>query len=208
MQTGKLLLFFATVLPLVLTPGPDVIYITTRGIVQGRWAALVSTLGVCAGYAVHTVLAVLGLTALIYTSETLFNVVRYVGAVYLLYLGIMAIRSKSPLKLQGDGRRLSGARIILTAMSTSVFNPKGIMLFFAYFPQFVTPADGDVAGQLFVIGTLFTLMCGVVYGTYGMLSGAIGKRLSSEPRIATTLKWLTGSVLIGLGLRMALVERK
>jgi len=208
MQIDKLPLFLITVFPLVLTPGPDIIYITTRGIAQGRRAALVSMLGVCAGYSVHTVLAVLGLTALIYASETLFNLVRYVGAAYLLYLGIMLIRSKAPLSLQGDRRRLSGARMFLTGMSTSVFNPKGILLFFAYFPQFVTPTAGDITGQLLVIGALFTLMCGIVYGTYGMLSGAIGERLSNEPRIATALKWLTGSVLIGLGLRMALPERK
>ena len=76
MQTVTLIVFCATVLPLIFTPGPDIIYITTRGIAQGRQAALVSTLGVCAGYIVHTLLAVLGLTALLYASETLFNMVH------------------------------------------------------------------------------------------------------------------------------------
>jgi threonine/homoserine/homoserine lactone efflux protein len=182
--------------------------VITRGIAQGRWAALVSTLGVCGGYAVHTVLAVLGLTAVIYAPETLFNVIRCVGAAYLLYLGVAIIRSRSPLKLQGDSRSMSGKRMMLTGMSTSLVNPKGILLFFAYFPQFVNPAAGSVPGQLLVIGALFTLMCAIVYGTYGVLSGAIGERLSRESRIATAMKWLTGSVLIGLGLRMALPERR
>jgi threonine/homoserine/homoserine lactone efflux protein len=208
MQTVTLIVFCATVLPLIFTPGPDIIYITTRGIAQGRQAALVSTLGVCAGYIVHTLLAVLGLTALLYASETLFNIVKYAGAAYLLYLGIKAIRSKSQIELKADKKRMSNKRILLTGMATSVMNPKGILLFFSYFPQFVVPEAGNVTRQLFVIGTLFTVMCGLVYGTYGFFSGAIGERLSAEPRIATVMKWFTGSVLIGLGVRLALPDKK
>jgi threonine/homoserine/homoserine lactone efflux protein len=98
MQSFTLIIFCATVLPLIFTPGPDIIYITTRGMAQGRKAALISTLGICTGYLVHTLLAVLGLTALVYASETLFSLVRYAGAAYLLYLGIKAIRSKSQIE--------------------------------------------------------------------------------------------------------------
>jgi threonine/homoserine/homoserine lactone efflux protein len=208
MQTVTLIVFCATVLPLIFTPGPDIIYITTRGIAQGRQAALISTLGVCAGYIIHTLLAVLGLTALLYASETLFNLVKYAGAAYLLYLGIKAIRSKSQIELKADKQRMSNKRMLLTGMATSVMNPKGILLFFSYFPQFVVPEAGNVTRQLFVIGTLFTVMCGLVYSTYGFFSGAIGERLSAEPRIANVMKWFTGSVLIGLGVRLALPDKK
>lgn len=208
MQTVTLIIFCATVLPLIFMPGPDIIYITTRGIAQGRQAALISTLGVCAGYVVHTLLAVLGLTALLYASETLFNIVKYAGAAYLLYLGIKAIRSKSQIEFKGDKKRLGNKRLFLTGMATSVMNPKGILLFFSYFPQFVVPEAGNVTGQLLVIGTLFTVMCGLVYSTYGFFSGAIGERLSTAPRFAVLMKWLTGSVLIGLGVRLALPDRK
>src|SRR4029450_13978625 len=177
MQTVTLIIFCATVLPLIFTPGPGIIYITTRGIAQGRQAALISTLGVCTGYIVHTLLAVLGLTALVYASETLFSLVRYAGAAYLLYLGIKAIRSKSHIELKADKRLLGNRRL------------------------FVVPAAGNGTGQLFMIGTLFTVMCGLLYGTYGFFSGAIGERLSTAPRLAGLMKWLTGSVLIWLGLR-------
>jgi threonine/homoserine/homoserine lactone efflux protein len=208
MQTVTLVIFFATVLPLVFTPGPDVIYITTRGIAQGRQAALISTLGVCAGYIVHTLLAVLGLTALVYASETLFEIVKYAGAAYLFYLGIKAIRDKSKVYLTSDKRQMRRRTMFLTGMLTSVMNPKGILLFLSYFPQFVTPDAGDVTVQLVLIGSLFTLMCGTVYSTYGIFAGAIGERLSAEPRIATLLNWLTGTVFIGLGVRLALPEKK
>ena len=208
MQHTKLLIFCITVLPLVATPGPDIIYIMTRGIAQGRGAALLSTAGICAGYVVHTGLAVLGLTALLYASHTLFNIVRYAGAAYLVYLGIVFIRSKSRIELGGDRRRMSGGRMFFRGMTTSILNPKGILLFLAYFPQFVTQATGSVAPQLFMIGALFTMMCGAVYGTYGFFAGAIGERLSARPRFADAMKWLSGSVLIGLGLRMALPARR
>lgn len=208
MQSFTLVVFCLTVLPLIFTPGPDIIYITTRGIAQGRQAALISTLGVCAGYVAHTLLAVFGLTALLYASETLFNIVRYAGAAYLLYLGVKTLRSKSQIDLAGDGRQRSKRRLFLTGMATSVMNPKGILLFFAYFPQFVVPAAGNVTGQLLVIGALFTGMCGLVYGTYGFFSGAIGERLSRTPRFADVMKWLTGSVMIGLGLRLAIPDQK
>jgi threonine/homoserine/homoserine lactone efflux protein len=208
MQTVTLIVFCATVMPLIFTPGPDVIYITTRGFAQGRQAALISTLGICTGYVLHTLLAVLGLTALVYTSETLFSVVRYAGAAYLLYLGIKAIRSKSQIEFKGDQRLLSNRRMFLTGVTTSVMNPKGILLFFAYFPQFVVPEAGNVMMQLFVIGTLFTVLCGLVYSAYSFFSGAIGERLLKTPRIADRMKWLTGSVMIGLGLRLALPDKK
>ena len=203
----RLLIFLTTVLPLIATPGPDIIYIMTRGIAQGRRAALVSTLGVCAGYAVHTLLAIMGLTAMLYASVTLFNIVKYVGAVYLLYLGFLFIRSKAQIEFKGDGRRMTSRRMLLTGMATSIFNPKGILLFFAYFPQFIS-VDATAGRQLFLIGVLFTLMCGIVYGAYGYFSGSIGDRLSAQPRVASAMRWLTGSVLIGLGLRMALPERR
>jgi threonine/homoserine/homoserine lactone efflux protein len=95
-----------------------------------------------------------------------------------------------------------------TGVATSITNPKGILLFFSYFPQFVVPEAGNVQEQLFVIGTLFTIMCGLVYSAYGFFSGAIGGRLSTTPRIADVMKWLTGSVMIGLGLRLALPDTK
>src|SRR6266508_1788574 len=122
MQTVTLIVFCATVLPLIFTPGPDVIYITTRGIAQGRQAALISTLGVCSGYVVHTILAVLGLTALVYASETLFEIVKYAGAAYLFYLGIKALRDRSNVYLRSDKAQMGKRKMFLTGMLTSVMN--------------------------------------------------------------------------------------
>jgi threonine/homoserine/homoserine lactone efflux protein len=208
MYSSTLLIFLATVLPLILTPGPDILYITTRGIAQGRRAALVSTLGVCAGYVVHTLLAVVGLAAVLYASEVLFNAIRYAGAAYLFYLGVKTLRAKAQFQLPAPGQPRGDGRLFLTGMATSVLNPKGILLFLAYFPQFVAPDAGHVTTQLLTIGMLFTAMCGFVYGAYGYFSSEIGARLSSAPRFADIMRWITGSVLIGLGLRLMAPERR
>lgn len=208
MQTVTLIIFCVTVLPLIFTPGPDIIYITTRGIAQGRQAGLISTLGVCTGYVVHTLLAVLGLSALVYASETLFHILRYAGAAYLLYLGIKAIRNKSHIELKTDKRLLGNSRMYFTGVATSIMNPKAILFFISYLPQFVVPQAGNVTAQLFMLGALFTAMCALVYGMYGFFSGAIGERLSESPRVSDLMRWLTGSVLIGLGVRLALPDKR
>lgn len=208
MHSSTLLVFAVTVLPLILTPGPDILYITTRGITQGRRAAAISTLGVCAGYVAHTLLAVLGLTAVLYASEILFNAIRYAGAAYLIYLGVKTLRSRAQFELVAARQPRGDGRMFLTGMATSVLNPKGILLFFAYLPQFVVADTGNVPLQLLTVGMLFTMMCGLVYGTYGYFSSAIGARLSSAPRFADIMRWVTGSVLIGLGLRLMVPERR
>ncbi len=208
MSSFSLLMFCVTVLPLIFTPGPDILYITTRGIGQGRRAALISTSGVCAGYVAHTMMAVAGLTAILYASEVLFNAVRYAGAAYLLYLGVKTLRSKAQFEISGDHQVHDPRWLFLTGMATSVMNPKGILLFFAYLPQFVSPEAGSIPMQLFIVGMLFTLMCGIVYGTYAFFSSAIGQRLSKAPRFADAMRWLTASVLMGLGLRLLFSERR
>ncbi|HEX7964215.1 MAG TPA: LysE family translocator [Gammaproteobacteria bacterium] len=206
MHGDKLLLFCTTVIPLAFTPGPDVIYILTRGIAQGRRAALISVLGVCSGYLVHTVLSVFGLSALIYASAGLFEVVKYAGSIYLIYLGIAMLRSKTPTASLGDRRQFSVRRMFLTGMTTSLLNPKGLLLFFAFFPLFVDTQAGDVPRQLLVIGILFTLIVAAACSTYGLLSGSIGNSLSRNPLAGRIMKWLTGTVFVGLGLRMALAR--
>lgn len=175
---------------------------------SGRQAGLISALGVCTGYFVHTPPAVRGLSALIHASETLFHVLQYAGTAYLLYLGIKAIRSKSHIELKTNDRLLGNRCMFLTGAATSIMNPKAILFFISYFLHFVVPQSGDVTGQLFVLGTLFTGMCTLVYGMYGFFSGAIGERLSESPRVSDLMRWLTGNVLIGLGVRLALPDKR
>ncbi len=165
---SNLMLFATIIVFLALTPGPDVIYIMTRGIAQGRTAAFLSTVGICIGYLVYTTLAALGLSALLQSSAIAFEIVRYAGAIYLLYLGIRTLMSKhgSPLTL------------------------------------------GAVAPAMTAFGLTFTLICLCIYGGYAYLSGRLGEKLATQPRFASILRWLTGSVLISLGARLFFLDRR
>ena len=208
MVVSNLLLFASIIVVLALTPGPDVIYITTRGMAQGRRAALLSTLGICIGYLVYTMLAALGLSALLQSSAIVFDIVRYAGAIYLVYLGIRILLSKhgGPL-IRGAIYPLPARRILQQGILTSMLNPKGILVFAALLPQFVHPYLGDVPLQMTVFGLTFTLICLCIYGGYAYLSGKLGEKLATQPRFASILRWLTGSVLTGLGARLLFLER-
>lgn len=204
----NLLLFAGIIVVLALTPGPDVIYITTRAMAQGRKAALLSTVGICIGYLVYTMLAALGVSAVLQASALAFDIVRYVGATYLVYLGIRSLLSKASGPLtKGEVNAAPPSRILQQGILTSMLNPKGILVFAALLPQFVNAHLGSVPLQMTAFGLTFTLICLCMYGGYAYLSGSLGEKLASQPRFASVLKYLTGSVLIGLGVRLLFLER-
>lgn len=205
----NVMLFVTTVVLLALTPGPDVIYITTRGIAQGRTAALLSTLGICIGYIVHTMLAALGLSALLQSSIIAFEIVRYAGAIYLIYLGIRTLISKHGGPLTASTvKPASPWRILQQGFLTSILNPKGILFFAALLPQFINTHVGSVPLQMAAFGLGFTLLCLCIYGGYAFLSGSLGEKLATLPRLASALRWVTGSIFLGLGARLLLLERR
>jgi threonine/homoserine/homoserine lactone efflux protein len=208
MFVSNLLLFASIIVVLALTPGPDIIYITTRGMAQGRRAALLSTVGICIGYLVYTILAAMGLSALLQSSAIAFDIVRYAGAGYLVYLGIRALLAKAggPLT-KGEVYAAPAGRILQQGILTSMLNPKGILVFAALLPQFVNPHLGSVPLQMTAFGLTFTLICLCIYGGYAYLSGSLGEKLAAQPRFVSVLRWLTGSVLIGLGARLLFLER-
>jgi threonine/homoserine/homoserine lactone efflux protein len=208
MPIENIVLFLTTAVVMICTPGPDIIYVSTRGIAQGRDTALLSTLGVCLGYLVHTALAVLGLSALLQASAIAFEMVRYAGAAYLLYLGVKTLLSKEPFLPTQNAQPLPKGRIVWQGVLTSVLNPKGILFFLSFLPQFISPQSGHVSLQLIVYGLTFTVLCLLIYGAIGYCSGQVGDRLTKQPTISLALKWLSGSVLVGLGIRMAWPERK
>lgn len=208
MFLSNLLLFASIIVVLALTPGPDVIYITTRGMAQGRKAALFSTVGICIGYLVYTGLSALGLSAVLQSSALAFNIVRYIGAIYLVYLGIRSLLSKAggPLA-KGEVKAAPASHLLRQGILTSMLNPKGILVFAALLPQFVNAHLGNVPWQMTAFGLTFTLICLCIYGGYAYLSGSLGEKLATQPRFVSILKYLTGSVLIGLGARLLFLER-
>lgn len=152
-------LFCLTALVLILTPGPNQIYIVTRSTGQGRRAGLLSVLGVDAGALVHVVAAALGLSTLLASSATALRVVKYAGAAYLIYLGIHTWLSRDETPGTNRPRRPeSSTRVFVQGMLTNVLNPKVALFFLAFLPQFVVPSRGHLAGQMLFLGIVFTAM--------------------------------------------------
>lgn len=210
MGDANLILFLTASVIVILAPGPDNILVLTRGVTLGRKAALVSASGASTGLVCHSLFAAAGLSALLQQSAVAYSVLKYVGAAYLIYLGIRALMDRERFVISEDGAPALGLhRVYVQAVASNVFNPKIAVFFLAYLPQFVDPTSGGgVALQLLVLGLAFAAMTWAIFSVVALLSGALGRWLKSKPRLANGLSWLTGGVLVALGLRLALPERR
>ncbi len=201
MPTVPTLLTFAVAATLlIIVPGPNVLYIITRGIDQGRKAAIVSALGVEVGMLFHIAAAVLGLSALIARSEIVFNVVKYAGAAYLIWMGIASIRAKAlAVEEPIASRRAKPSRLFTQGLVVNVLNPKVGLFFVAFLPQFIDPARGGPTTQILVLGGVFLVIAIMSDLVYAFASGSIGSWLSTRQRIARQRDRFTGVVYILLG---------
>lgn len=199
---STLLLFAGASLALLALPGPAVIYVVTRSLDQGRTAGIVSMLGVETGTFAYALAAAAGLTGLIAASVTAFTVVKYVGAAYLVYLGVRKLleRPEERQELLVAGR----SRLFLNGALVQLLNPKIAIFFVAFLPQFVHSSRGPVAFQILVLGTIFTLLAILSDGAYVLLAGAVGGWLRTGRRTRSWLARFSGGVYIGLGLTAAL----
>ncbi|MBI1730130.1 LysE family translocator [Candidatus Acetothermia bacterium] len=205
---GNLAVFIVAVLVLAFTPGPDMLYIIARSAGQGRKAGVVSALGVGTGIVVHTTAAAIGLSAILASSAVAYDVVKYVGAVYLVYLGIrMFVSREKNLTPTSKLRGMSLWHIFTQAVVTNVLNPKVALFFLAFLPQFVTPENGNVALQYIFYGSLFNLI-GTSFNTgIALLAGFLDDWLKRKQSYLRAQKWVTGSIFVALGLRLALLQK-
>ena len=200
---SMLLLFVLGSLALAAMPGPSVLYIVARGINQGRIAALVSVLGIASGDLVHITAAALGISALLLSSALAFSVVKYLGAAYLIYLGIHKLYDRKVADPTQMVKRESLRRIFLQGFVVNALNPKAALFFIAFLPQFVNPARGAVLFQIIFLGVLFTLVASTSDSVYALVSGTIGRWLKQNPRLLKTQRYVTGGTYIGLGVATA-----
>ncbi len=199
-----LAIFLTATLMLNFTPGPDMLYVIANSVGRGHRAGVVSALGIGAGTLVHTFAAAVGLSALLMSSALAYDVVRYGGAAYLLYLGFRTIVGKAAAiptqRLQEE--RLS--KVFRQGVATNVLNPKVALFFLAFIPQFVDPARGSVVGQFLLLGTLFNSSGTLVNTGVALVAGYAGDRLGRSAGVARIQRWFTGSVFVALGTRIAL----
>ena len=206
MAPSTLFYFLCASIALTIAPGPDNVFVVTQGITRGRRPAIVTALGMCSGISVHTTAAAFGISAVFYSSVIAFNVVKYAGAAYLLFLAYKTLRDRSAIKLPlADDR--PDAALFKRGFIMNVLNPKVAMFFLAFLPQFVTPNTGYFPLQMLLLGFLFMVQAVVIFCLIGYFSGTIGGFLLARPKTAKYFDWLTVGVFTSLGLRLALAER-
>ena len=203
-EASVLGLFVVAALVLLLTPGPAVLYIVARSVEQGRLAGLVSALGVHVGTLVHVAAAALGLSALLVSSALAFSVVKYLGALYLIYLGV---RKLAGWDRAAQGRALaphSLRRLFTQGIVVNVLNPKTALFFLAFLPQFVDVSKGAVGVQILVLGLVFVALGVISDGLYAMAAGTAGAWVKRDGRFLRAERYVSGSVFVGLGVTAAL----
>ena len=207
-STSYWLLFLSAAVAINISPGPDMIYILSKTITQGRKIGIASSLGVCSGALVHVCAAALGLSAILATSALAFSAVKYVGAAYLVYLGIQALRSKGvtfdvPVK---KSVAISGWKAFRQGALVDILNPKVAIFFMAFLPQFVRPELGHDAAQIFGLGVVVILIAVIVEAFIVLTAAQTTNFFRKNRRFSVWLDRVLGSVLIGLGIRLALTE--
>jgi threonine/homoserine/homoserine lactone efflux protein len=200
--------FAITALLLNLTPGNDMLYVMARSSGQGVKAGIISSLGIMAGCTVHIIAAVIGLSALLAQSAVAFDLIKYVGAAYLVYLGIRSWVTKTrSLHLNQHLPKLSFKKIFWQGVLTNVLNPKVALFFLAFLPQFISASDNASLKILF-LGLWFNIGGTVVNMLIAVLFGRIGAFFSKSPRFVLWQERITGTVLIALGIKVALSSKK
>jgi threonine/homoserine/homoserine lactone efflux protein len=199
-------LFLVTTTVAMLAPGPDMLFVLGCGMRGGPRAGLLATAGVATSEAVHVAAAAAGLAALFAAVPVAFTVVRIVGATYLIYLGVQAIRHRGRTVEPAEGDGISDRRAYLSGLLTNLLNPKMVTFTIAFLPQFIDPALGRVWLQFAVLGAALIVLEFLVDGTVGVLAGRIGGWLRRRQRARRRIEVATGGLFIGLGVRLA-VER-
>ena len=203
-EPGTLALFAGAALALLVVPGPAVVYIVTQSIEHGRRAGLVSMMGVQAGALVHVAAAALGLSALLVQSTVAFDVVKYAGAAYLVFLGLRKLLARERFETTGERppRRLD--RLFAQGVLVNVLNPKTALFFFAFLPQFVDVDKGSVGLQIATLGVIFILIAIVSDGLYALAAGTASDWLRGSRAFVQVERWVSGTVLVALGVAAAL----
>jgi threonine/homoserine/homoserine lactone efflux protein len=199
--------YVAIVLGFVFIPGPATLLTVARATSSGTKVGIATGAGIAAGDVIHTIMAIIGVSAIIAASTLLFSIIKYIGAAYLVYLGIRAILQKQPAAISDGALPVSASQAFRQAVLAEVLNPKTALFFLAFLPQFVRPENGSVAFQLSILGALFVLLGLISTVVFAIGAGGLGAFLRRHPAY---LKWqgkVVGSIYCALGVRLAMQDR-
>ena len=203
LDVSTLALFVTATLLLLIVPGPAVLYIVARTIGQGKLAGFVSILGISFGTLFHVAAAAFGVSALLASSALAFDVLRYLGAAYLIVLGVRTLSRRESAAQPARAERQGLGQIFWQGALVNLLNPKTALFFLAFLPQFVDVGAGAVAAQILLLGTVFVLLAILTDGLWALLAGSVAGWLRGSARLIPAQRWFAGSVFIALGIATA-----
>ena len=202
MEEIQLAFFVIASLVVIITPGQDLLLVMSRAVSHGSRAGLITASGVSVGLLGHSVLTALGLGAVLLASKSIFTAVKFVGAGYLLYLGIRMIMSKSHGLELNNSQRMSPGKLFFSGAFSNISNPSITIFYFAFLPQFIPENTENPAWQLLMLGVCFALLTFLVKGPVGYFAGILSLWLRSNPTILEWIERTSGTLLIGLGIKL------
>jgi threonine/homoserine/homoserine lactone efflux protein len=201
------LAFLLTTLVVVATPGTGVIYTLAAGLSRGRRASVLAALACTLGIVPHVLATVVGLAALLNASAAAFQVLKYAGVAYLLYMAWATVKDKAVIDVDQDSAPLSAGRVIVRGILINILNPKLTIFFFAFLPQFVSPDEPHSVVRMLALSGVFMLATFVVFAAYGVLAASVRSHVTSRPRVLTWLRRSFAGSFMALGAKLALTAR-
>jgi threonine/homoserine/homoserine lactone efflux protein len=199
--------FLVTTFIVVISPGTGVIYTLAAGLSRGARASVLAAFACTLGIIPHMAAAITGLAALLYTSALAFEVIKYLGVGYLLYMAWSTLRQHGAFSVEGDTARKSARQVIVEGILINILNPKLSIFFFAFLPQFVPAGDPNAVPRMLELSAVFMVVTFVVFAIYGVFAAAVRTHIVSRPRVLTWMRRTFAGAFIALGARLALSER-
>lgn len=203
----NLSLFVTASVFLAFVPGPDNLFVLTQSMSKGAKNGVFITLGLCSGLVFHTTAVALGIAAIFKTSVMAFNILKYIGATYLLYLAFMSFKSNSKDKLKANNTAISPMKLYKRGIIMNITNPKVSIFFLAFLPQFTNPQNSNLTLQIFILGAIFMLCALIVFSFVALIAGRIGTWFNRTPNAQNILNKMAGTIFTGLALKLALAHR-
>ena len=203
-DSTQLLYFVAASVALTLLPGPDILFVLTQSISQGKKAGMAIATGLCTGLLFHTTAAALGVSAILYSSAVAFSILKYAGAIYLLYLAYKAVREEGSLASMGSIKESNVTLLYRRGIFMNILNPKVSLFFLAFLPQFVNTGSGSIPLQMIFLGTVFFLQAIVVFFIVSFFAGIIGSRIMERPGLGKKINWAKAGIYSVIGIELAL----
>jgi len=205
MEPNNLIYFLSAAVMLTILPGPDMLFVIAQSISLGKKAGISVALGLCTGLIFHTIAAAFGISIIIYNSDVAFMILKYLGVVYLIFLAFMALK-ESTINLNINWQ-INKIHLYRKGILMNLLNPKVLLFFLAFLPQFVDQSDGNVSLQMVSLGIIFIIQAIIIFSIVSILASKISEKLITNKKFAKYLKWIKAGILLSIGISLIFVNK-